>query len=239
MKNVASLAVASLLASCAVAFGQVSLADTSPTTMAPIAKYLMPSAAAEIALARTAAPASVSANAEILVLTANGYIVADKGSNNWVCLVGRSWSAGLDDPEFWNWRGLGPACLNPPAVQSVLPQYLARTQWAIAGATREQIAAKAKAAYASHQFTDPAPGSLALMMSKEGYLLGVDGPWRPHVMPFIAFDQANSWAAGLKGSPILGPSDFKYYREYEPLTIAIPVYRWSDGSLAPTVSPSM
>jgi hypothetical protein len=233
MKIVASLALASLLALCAAAYGQASQADPYPTTMAPIAKYLMPSAAAEIALARTAAPPSVSADAEALVLTPKGYVVAASGSNGWVCFVGRPWMAGLDDPEFWNWRGLGPACLNPPAVRSVLPQFLARTQWAIAGATREEIAARSKAAYADHQFTDPAPGSFALMMSKDGYLLGADGPWRPHVMPFIAFDQVSTWAAGFKGSPILGPSSFAYYREYEPLTIAIPVSHWSDGSPAP------
>jgi hypothetical protein len=232
MKNVASLALASLLASSAVAFGQASQADPY-LTMAPIAKYLMPSAAAEIAFARTAAPPSISADAEVLVLTPKGYVVAANGSNGWVCFVGRPWTAGLNDPEFWNWRGLGPACLNPPAVRSVLPQYLARTQWAIAGATREEIAAKSKAAYADHQFTDPAPSSFAIMMSKEQYLLGVDGPWRPHVMPFIAFDQMSTWAAGFKGSPIAGPSDTSYYRPYEPMTIAIPVSHWSDGSLAP------
>jgi hypothetical protein len=186
MKNVASLALASMLASCAVAYGQASQADTVPTTMAPIAKYLLPSAAAEIALARTAAPRSVSADAEILVLTRNGYVVAAKGSNGWDCFVERSWMAGLDDPEFWNWRGLGPTSLNHQAVRSVLPQYLARTLWAISGVTREEIAAKSKSSYADHQFTDPAPGSFALMMSKEGYLLGADGPWYPHVMQFIA-----------------------------------------------------
>ncbi|HET9344046.1 MAG TPA: hypothetical protein VFO25_14155 [Candidatus Eremiobacteraceae bacterium] len=234
MKNVAyvALALASLLASGAAAHGQASQADPY-RAMAPIAKYLMPSATAEIALARTAAPPSVSADAEVLVLTRSGYVVAAKGTNGWVCFVGRSWTAGLDDPEFWNWRGLGPACLNPPAVESVLPQYLARTQWAIAGATREEIAAKSKAAYADHKFTDPAAGSFALMMSKDGYLLGADGPWHPHVMPFIAYDQVSTWAAGFKGSPILGPSSLAYYRQYEPLTIAIPVSHWSDGSPGP------
>ena len=131
----------------------------------------MPSAAAEIALARTAGPSSISAHAEVLVLANQGYVVGAKGTNGWLCLVGRSWTAVLDDPEFWNWRGLGPACLNPPAVRSVLPQYLARTKWAIAGDTREEIAAKAKAAYADHLFTDPAPASFAFMLSKEGYLL--------------------------------------------------------------------
>jgi hypothetical protein len=199
--------------------------------MAPIAKYLMPSAAAELALARTAAPTSISDHAQMLLLTKRGYVVAAQGTNGWVCLVERSWTAGLDDPEFWNWRGVGPACFNAPAVRSVLPQYLARTKWAIAGDTREEIAAKAKAAYADHQFTDPAPASLALMLSKEGYLLGVDGPWRPHVMPFVAYDQMATWAVGFKGSPVLGPPPT--FRPYEPITLAIPVAHWSDGSPAP------
>ncbi len=231
MKNVACLALVPLLGSCAAAYAQAPNANPYPT-MAPIAKYLMPSAAAEIALARTAAPSSISARAEVLVLTKHGYVVGAEGTNDWVCLVGRSWTAGLDDPEFWNWRGLGPGCLNPPAVRSVLPQYLARTKWAIAGDTREEIAAKAKAAYADHQFTDPAPASLAMMLSKEGYLLGADGPWRPHVMPFVAYDQLATWAVGFKGSPIVGPA-VSTFRPYEPITIAIAVSHWSDGSPAP------
>ena len=230
MKAIACSILCIALASYAAAYGDAQ--SPAYPTMAPIAKYLMPSAAAEIALARSAAPSSISAHAEVLVLTTRGEVVAAKGTNGWVCLVGRSWTAGLDDPEFWNWRGRGPACLNPPAVRSVLPQYLARTKWAIAGDTREEIAAKAKAAYADHQFTDPAPGSLALMLSKEGYLLGADGPWRPHVMPFVAYDQLATWAVGFKGSPVLGPSP-NYFRQYEPVTIAIPVSHWSDGSPAP------
>ncbi|HEX8805475.1 MAG TPA: hypothetical protein VF741_00950 [Candidatus Aquilonibacter sp.] len=231
MKTVASLALTVLLASCAAAYGQNP--TTAYATMAPIEQYLMPNAAEEIALARSGGPSSISAHAEVLVLTNKGEVVAVKGTNGWVCLVGRSWTAGLDDPEFWNPRGRGPACLNPPAVRSVLPQYLARTKWAIAGDTREEIAAKAKAAYADHQFTDPAPGSLAFMLSKDGYLLGADGPWHPHVMPFVAYDQMATWGVGFKGSPVLGPPP--NFRPYEPVTLAIPVSRWSDGSPAPPV----
>jgi hypothetical protein len=231
VKTISSLALTVLLASCAAANGQTP--TTAYPTMAPIAKYLMPSAATEIALARSGGPSSISAHAEVLVLTKQGEVVAVKGTNGWVCYVGRSWTAGLDDPEFWNPRGRGPACLNPPAVRSVLPQYLARTKWAIAGDTREEIAAKAKAAHADHQFTDPAPGSLAFMLSKDGYLLGADGPWHPHVMPFVAYDQMATWGVGFKGSPVLGPP--ATFRPYEPVTLAIPVSRWSDGSPAPPV----
>ena len=228
----ACVATALSLAFSTVAFGQVPSPNPYPT-MAPIAKYLMPSAGAEIALARSAGPSSISAHAEVLVFTMQGYVVGVKGTNGWVCGVGRSWTAGFDDPEFWNWHGLGPGCLNPPAVRSVLPQYLALTKWAIAGDTREEMAAKAKAAYADHQFTDPAPASFAFMLSKNGYLLGADGPWRPHVMPFIAYDQLATWAASFKGSPILAPPPSAGFRSYQPVTLAIPVSHWSDGSPAP------
>lgn len=229
MRTIACAAFAVLLAFSAAANGQ-GLKSPYPT-MAPVERYLM-TRTAEIEMARSAAPPSVSANAGVLVLTTKGYVVADKGNNGWVCLVERSWMSGFDDPEFWNPRGRGPSCFNPPAVQSVLPQYLARTTWALAGATRDEIAKKSQAAYASHQFTDPAPGSFSLMQSKEGYLNDeVAGPWYPHVMPFVAQDQtASVWAAGLPGSPvILGP----YQRAYEPNTIFIIVRRWSDGSRAP------
>jgi len=225
-------ATALSLAFSTAAFAQVSSPNPYPT-MAPIAQYLMPSAEAEIALARSAGPSSISAHAEVLVLTKQGYVVAVKGTNGWVCAVGRSWTAGFDDPEFWNWHGLGPACLNPPAVRSVLPQYLALTKWAIAGDTREEMAAKAKAAYADHQFTDPAPSSFAFMLSKQQYLLAADGPWRPHVMPFIAYDQMATWAASFAGSPIFGPPPSGGFRPYQPVTLAIPVSHWSDGSPAP------
>lgn len=228
MKSVAFAIVAGALVASAAADGQAA-ASLYPA-MAPVQQYLMP-AAAEIAMARSAAPSSVSARAEVLVLTAKGYVVAAKGDNGWACMVERMWTAGLDDPEFWNPKGHGPSCFNAPAVKSVLPQYLARTKWALAGDTREEIAKKAQAAYADHQFTDPAPGAFALMMSKQGYLNDeIKGPWHSHIMPFIAYDEAATWAAGFKGSPILAPP-LSTFRRYEPLTIMIPVHRWSDGSV--------
>jgi hypothetical protein len=222
-----------VLSSSAAARAQVPSPDPDYPKMAPVAKYLMPNPAAEMAMARTAAPASVSANATVLALTKTGYVVGAKGTNGWVCLVGRAFQGGFDSPEFWSWRNRSAVCLNPPAVRSVLPQYLARAKWALEGDTREQMAAKAKAAYASHQFTDPAPDSFSFMLSKESYLNDdVKGPWRPHVMFFIAQSQVATWTAGFDGSPILAPPSGTY-RAYEPLTIDIPVRHWSDGSPAP------
>ena len=231
MRSMAYAMVIALLGLCSVAYGRVPPNNPYPS-MAPVSQYLMPREA-EIEMARSAGPASISAHAEVLVLTRSGYIVAAKGSNGWTCLVGRMWVAGFDDPEFWNPKGRGAACLNPQAVKSVLPQYLARTKWALAGDSREQIAKKCKAAYADHKFTDPAPESFAFMLSKESYLNDtVKGPWRPHVMPFVAYSHIPRWAAGFEGSPILSPATATF-RRYEPVTIVIPVDYWSDGSLAP------
>ncbi len=227
--NITCAALIVLLTSCTSAYGKAPASNPYPT-MAPVSKYLMPRAD-EIEMARSAGPASISANATVLVMTKSGYVVAAKGSNGWVCFVGRMWSAGLDDPEFWNPKGRGPGCLNPPAVQSVLPFYLARARWALAGDTREEIAKKTQADYADRQFTEPR--GFAFMLSKEGYLNdGVAGPWRPHVMPFVAYDKLAMWGAGFKGSPILSPAT-STFRPYEPVTIVIPVHFWSDGSPAP------
>ena len=60
-------------------------------TMAPIGQYLSASADEEIVLARSAAPPSISKDAEVLVLGPHGYTTAVKGKNGYVCLVDRGW----------------------------------------------------------------------------------------------------------------------------------------------------
>ena len=49
--------------------------------MAPLDQYLMPDEKTEIALARSAAPASISDGAEVMVLGRTGYTTAVKGRN--------------------------------------------------------------------------------------------------------------------------------------------------------------
>jgi hypothetical protein len=78
--------------------------------MASIGKYRMPSAAEEIALARSAAPASISGDADVLTLGDHGYETAVKGKNGFVCMVWRSWTAEFDNAEFWNPKLRAPIC---------------------------------------------------------------------------------------------------------------------------------
>lgn len=195
--------------------------------MAPLEQYRIPNRDAEIALARSAAPPSVSTAAEVLVLGARGYETAIKGTNGYVCFVERSWTAGFDDPEFWNFKTRAPNCFNPPAVRSVLPQYLKRTEWALTGNTRSQMIDKARSAFARGEFVPPDAGSFSFMLSKQGYLGdAAGGSWLPHVMFFVRRGQAAAWSAGLDGSPVVGTDG----GAFEPTVLFIPVRRWSDGS---------
>jgi len=227
-----SLVVILLLA--ALARGEEKKAAPYPA-MAPADQYRMASAQDEIALARTAAPASISADAEVLVLGKRGYEVAVKGKNGFVCFVERSWTAGFEDPEFWNPKLRAPNCFNPPAVRSVLPQYLKRTELVLSGASRQQLIDAARAAFASHSFVPPEAGSFSFMLSRQGYVSDqAEGPWLPHVMFFVPQGQAAIWGANLEDSPVLGADS----SAVEPTVLFIPVRRWSDGTPAPPPPPA-
>ncbi len=97
-------------------------------SMAPLDQYLT-ERNAEIALARSAAPPSISQDAEVMVLGPHGYETAAKGKNGFVCIVERSWTAGIDDPDFWNPKLRSPICFNPPAARSYLPLTIKKTEW--------------------------------------------------------------------------------------------------------------
>jgi hypothetical protein len=91
----------------------------------------------EIALARSAAPASISDAAEVMVLGRDGYATAVKGSNGFVCIVERSWAKPTDDPEFWNSKIRAPNCFNPAASRTFLPIFLRKTELVLACSVEE------------------------------------------------------------------------------------------------------
>jgi len=203
---------------------------TTYPEMAPIEQYRIANREVEIALARSAAPPSISRDAEVLVLGRSGYETAVKGSNGFVCFVERSWAAGLEDPEFWNPKLRAPNCFNAAAARTELPQYLKRTEWVLAGATREQIIERTRAAVASHDFKVPEAGALSFMLSKDGYLSDdAAGPWLPHVMFFLPHGSAGDWGASKEGSPVIGRDG----STIETTILFVPVRSWSDGSPAP------
>jgi|HubBroStandDraft_5_1064220.scaffolds.fasta_scaffold14009_2 hypothetical protein len=201
--------------------------------MAPIEQYLSASPAVEIAMAKSAGPKSVSDKASVMVLTKTGYETAVNGSNGFVCFIQRSWAKDFDDPEFWNPKDYTPQCWNAAAVSSVLPEYLKRTQWVLAGVSKEEMLARTKAAWAAHEFTPPAPESVVFMLSKDQYINdpapGAPSNWHPHVMFFVPATEDSKWGANLPGSPV-----FSTTSDVDPVTTFFVISpKWSDGSLAP------
>ena len=120
MKN-RRLALAFLLAS-----GAATVLAQNPK-YPPLSEYMM-TPEAEIALAKSAAPESVSAHATVKILTASGYKVAAQGDNGFICLVMRGWSAPTYTPAqfrdlIYDAAVRAPICFNPPAAREVLPYY--------------------------------------------------------------------------------------------------------------------
>ncbi|MGE5625267.1 MAG: hypothetical protein ACM3ZT_06950 [Bacillota bacterium] len=184
----------------------------------------------EIALARSAAPKMVSDDATVLVLGKNGYETAVKGSNGFTCFVGRSWMNDFDAADFWDPRDRTPNCMNLAAVTSQLSEFLERAQWVLAGVSKDEMVARTKAAWASHKYTLPAPGTVDYMMSKD-QCIHAPAPcnWYPHVMFFEATADAQKWGDNLKDVPVYsGVSDI------DPVTtFMVVVPEWSDGTPSP------
>lgn len=198
--------------------------------MAPLERYLMADRDAEMALARTAAPQSISRDADVLVLGRHGYETAVKGKNGFVCLVERSWMSAFDSPEFWNPKLRGPLCFNPPAARSVLPLTFKRTDLVLAGLSKAQIINGIKE-FDAKGLPALEPGGMTYMLSSQGYLADNGGHWVPHLMFYVPQTDGMTWGADAAGSPILLSSQF--HGAPEPITVfLVPVPKWSDGTAA-------
>ena len=81
-------------------------------TMAPIEQYRM-DRDAEIALARTAAPASISRDAEILGVGQKNFETAVKGKNGFLCVVGRAFAGAIEQPGVLESQKIGAHAIVP------------------------------------------------------------------------------------------------------------------------------
>src|ERR1700749_921486 len=141
MRNTVTMFVFVFLALVVLPGGiQQARAEADPyPAMAPLDQYLISDEKSEIALARSAAPASISDAAEVMVLRRTGYETAIKGTNGFVCLVERSWGQGTDEAEFWNPKMRAPHCFNAQAAKSFAQIYLMKTKLVLEGRSRAEI----------------------------------------------------------------------------------------------------
>ncbi len=200
-------------------------------SMAPVDAYLIADQNAEIALARSAAPASIAKDAEVMVLGKSGFTTAVKGTNGFLCIVERSWAVATDDPEFWNPKIRSPNCFNAAATRTFAQIFLMKSRLVLEGKSKAEIATAIAAALDKKELPALEPGAMCYMMSKQQYLNDRGKSWHPHVMVFVSGDAAKSWGADKDDSPIMYAND----PEERVTVFMFLVSNWSDGSPAPTM----
>jgi hypothetical protein len=94
-----------------------------------------------------------------------------------------------------------------------------KAELVLAGKSKEQMFDGIKAALDRKELSEPEPGSMCYMMSKDAYLGDPYRNWRPHLMFFLP----------PTGSPILAFQD----KPDRVTVFMITVGKWSDGTAAP------
>ena len=138
--------------------------------MAPIDRYLIPDAGAEISLAKNAAPKSISDSDQVILLKRQDYQTAVKGTNGssvWCCDPG---PRGSTVRSFGN-RGIwSPICFNAPAARTYLPRIIVKSRLALAAKFKTQIAEAIRATLDKGELPTLEIGAMCYMMSQDGHL---------------------------------------------------------------------
>jgi hypothetical protein len=232
--------LAPALAICLGLLPPTATAQSDPyPKMAPLDQYLMETNA-EVQLARSAAPDSISRDATILVLGRQGYETAVEGRNGFVCMVGRAWAAMFDWPEFLNPKVRAADCLNPQAARSIVPIIELRARMVMAGRSKAETLSAVIAAFEKKQLPSLQTGAMDYMMSKSSYLTDEGSHNLPHVMFYTSVENAQDWGSGAPGSPVMSapywfisPKEPSQLKRLPPILVfLVMVPEWSDGTPA-------
>jgi len=185
--------------------------QTETAKYPPLTEYLMPHDA-EVALARSAAPATISARATIKVLTTSGFQVAQAGDNGFVCIVLRGWSAPTYTPTMvvdliYDPTVRAPICFNAVAAKTVMPYYELRHKLGMEGKAVAQIREAVQAAYAKGELPKREEVSFAYMWSADQNLGPGVGHWHPHMMVFAPYQENAMLGGNSFASPLPYVSD--------------------------------
>ncbi|HEX2095143.1 MAG TPA: hypothetical protein VHG28_22275 [Longimicrobiaceae bacterium] len=199
------------------------LTATAAAAQTPARPPLLPDEY-ETALARTAAPASLSDSADLYVLRRGGFERVRRGSNGAACLVGR------DHPE-----SLYPICYDPEAARTILPRALEAQRLRELGLPEDSVEVRIARAYAEGGLRPPARTAIAYMMSRHQVIYtGASGrrvgEWYPHLMIYMP-----GLTRGALAMPGLPSGDLTLDREGAPDTHFVVMTR--DWAAAPPLPP--
>ncbi len=196
--------------------------DNPPTTVRAGARPILP-LADEVALARSAAPSSISAGSRVLILTDSGYVVGEPGASAMTCVVNRSWRHSVE-----------PHCYDPEGAATVMQIELRRNYLRHLGKPEPEIAAEIGAGLLSGKYRLPTRPALSYMMSAQQVLYGDDaklaGKWRPHLM--IYYPYLTTQTLGFRERPEMAVGMVTGSGEPES-SIMIIMPRFADAGAAP------
>jgi hypothetical protein len=136
--------------------------------------------AAEITLARSAAPAPVSANARIWVWSGNRYEIADSGQSAINCYVGRPWDVAIE-----------PHCFDAESSRTIMPIQMRKVELYVAGKSDEAVNREIADGLAAGRFKLPERPAITYMMSAAQQLVNGQGSnvgaWEPHLMIYYPY----------------------------------------------------
>ncbi|WP_218311733.1 chromate transporter [Alteromonas antoniana] len=132
----------------------------------------------EIAFASEAAPNHITDSASFVMFRDGKFQTIEKGSNDFTCLVVRNPNGRFE-----------PACLNKPAIETVLPTLEYHTARLYAGASTKQVMREIAKKFEMDELPTAKVGALVYMMSKnnQAYLEDTDKliSFPPHQMYFM------------------------------------------------------
>jgi hypothetical protein len=179
--------------------------------------------AEEIALARSAAPAEVSAKATVYVLRATGPVRAGEGTNGCTCMVSRDLHKG----------SLYPICFDQEATRTAFPRELMELRLRFEGKNEAEVKSAVTAAYADGTLRHPVRAAVVYMMSSRQVLFSSPlpegrrvGAWHPHLM--IAMPNATETQLGFGEGGSAGGLQLDHGGEPEAQLI-VPVPEWADS----------
>ena len=179
----------------------------------------------EIALALTAAPSEITADADVYVLRGTEFVKAKAGTNGCACMVARD----LHDGSRY------PICFDREGAKTMLQREMMEGSLRAKGKSEEDVQRAVDAAYAKGELRLPTKAAVAYMMSPQQVLFSSAkadgrrvGPWSPHLMlmlPGVTPDQL-----GLaRESKVDVIQIHDRGASHSELVVKVP--KWSDGTL--------
>jgi hypothetical protein len=182
----------------------------------------------EIALALTAAPASITAGAAVYILRDGKFAKVRDGSTGWVCMVGR-------DPRVKP-IAVAPLCYNPEGARTSMQEGMLKAQLWAQNFSNTAVQREVDAGYQRGTLQHPSKPVMIYMMSSHQVLESfrgdsewTTGAWHPHIMIYLPHATADQFVFDEQNQagPVLVSSDARGVQ----LVVVLP--HWADNPASP------